>query len=90
MWGEFFDDEFVTFLKTKKTNYHKDFKFLYMDPPDGGWLFREGFLFDKNELNEAIEKNKQTKFNPKIRNYVNDLFKNRKSSFLNFILDIAC
>ncbi len=90
MWGEFFDDEFVTFLKTKKTNYHKDFKFFYKDPPDGGWLFREGFLFDKNELNEVIEKNKQTKFNPKIRNYVNDLFRKRKSSFLNFILDIAC
>ena len=31
-----------------------------MASPSGGWLFREGFLFDKNELKKSLQSSQPT------------------------------
>lgn len=89
MWLEFFDDEFVSYLDVEKTNHHDDFRFFTADPPDGGWLNREGYIFNKEQLLEKIQKNKHTKFNIKMRNYIKELFEKRKLNFLKFIKDVS-
>ena len=87
VWYEYLPDEVVTYLDVEKTKSKNNFDF-FSEKYKNEMVFREGFIFDKNQLLNQIENNIDTKFNPEIRKFALELFDKRKKDFLNFFLDL--
>ena len=87
MWKEYIPDDIVTYIDVTRYDSHPSFDFLskaYIKP----YVFREAYVYDKQDLYNKIEENINCSFDLSIRKYILNVFEKRKANFLKFILDL--